>query len=151
MSSKPVHNKVSVGLAWGSPAAVITWALTTFIPAWHSGIPDTLARALPGFVGVAAYFWASWSAKDDSRFAVDARQLALEAARDLEQLMPQPAPTGAAWQSLEKLPGTGMALDPQQAPTDLHQPATGAGQPAPVNAYQAVRAHQPGTAGSMHP
>lgn len=36
----------------GSAAFALTWILTTFIPAFHNGLPTNLANFLPGFLGV---------------------------------------------------------------------------------------------------
>ena len=53
--SDPVSGKVIGGTGLGAAVGLATWALTTFIPAWHSGLPDQLATALPFVIGVLGY------------------------------------------------------------------------------------------------
>ncbi len=63
MAKQPISNKVAAGTLTGTAVTVLTWALTTYIPAWHSGIPSTLAALLPGLVGAVGYFAGGYMAK----------------------------------------------------------------------------------------
>jgi len=56
----PVSDKVGNGTLVGSAAALVSWALTYFIPAWHSGIPAPLQALIPGVVAAAGYFIAGY-------------------------------------------------------------------------------------------
>jgi hypothetical protein len=51
-----ISAKVGNGTAVGTAVGLVTWALTTFIPAWHTGIPVQLANVLPLVIGVIGYF-----------------------------------------------------------------------------------------------
>jgi len=63
VAKQPISNKVAAGTLTGGAVTVLTWALTTYIPAWHSGIPSTLAALLPGAVGALGYFAGGYMAK----------------------------------------------------------------------------------------
>jgi hypothetical protein len=52
----PVSQKVYGASGGATSLALVTWALTTYIPSWHSGIPPTLAPLLPGLIGVIGAF-----------------------------------------------------------------------------------------------
>jgi hypothetical protein len=47
----PISPKVYGAVSASSLLTFITWGLTTFVPAFHSGIPPALASLLPGIVG----------------------------------------------------------------------------------------------------
>jgi len=51
-----ISNKVGNGTLTGAAVALLTWALTYFIPAWHSGLPPAVGDLLPAAVGVIGYF-----------------------------------------------------------------------------------------------
>lgn len=63
MKRDPVSSKVSVGTLGGGALATITWALTTFVPAWHNGIPTQLQTFIPALLGIIGYFGAGYAAK----------------------------------------------------------------------------------------
>lgn len=52
----PISGKVANGTIGGTAVALITWALTYFIPAWQSGIPGPLQALLPGVLGAAGFY-----------------------------------------------------------------------------------------------
>lgn len=43
------------GAAIGAAAGLVTWALVTWVPAWHHGLPDPVAAALPFALGWAGH------------------------------------------------------------------------------------------------
>jgi hypothetical protein len=56
-----IETKVAAGSAATVVVGLLTWALTTFIPSWHSGIPADLLPFIPVAAGwltgsVAGYF-----------------------------------------------------------------------------------------------
>jgi len=55
-----VSAKVANGAVTGALVAAITWGLTYFIPAWHSGIPGPVGDALPAVAGLIAYYAGAW-------------------------------------------------------------------------------------------
>lgn len=55
--------KVSVGSLSGLALTGATWLLTTFIPAWHHGIPTDIQPLIPGILGVIGYFGGGYLAK----------------------------------------------------------------------------------------
>lgn len=125
----PVHNKLSVGGAGGSLLGAVTWALVTFIPAWHNGLPPQLVTALPVFVGLAGFAFSGWLAKDDTRFtaATPAREVELRLLELLAgQLPPKPlepaldpsggvvAPSAAAGYMQPGTMGHGLRLEQAQ-------------------------------------
>jgi hypothetical protein len=59
----PVSAKVSNGGLVGVAGLLITWGLTYFIPAWHSGIPPALAGIIPGALSVAGYLLGGYFSK----------------------------------------------------------------------------------------
>lgn len=63
LPSGPISPKVSGGTLAGLPAAIMTWILTTYIPAFHSGIPPQIQPLVPALVGVIGFFWAGYSSK----------------------------------------------------------------------------------------
>ena len=46
------YSKISAGTL----VAFITWALTTYVPAWHSGLPSAVSAFLPAVAGLIAVF-----------------------------------------------------------------------------------------------
>ena len=55
-----IETKVKVGTGAGFAVGAVTWALVAYVPAFHSGLPEPVADALPfvlAWVGhtVAAY------------------------------------------------------------------------------------------------
>lgn len=48
----PISQKVYGAAGGGGPLGLLTWALTTYIPAWHNGIPQSLQGLLPYVVGI---------------------------------------------------------------------------------------------------
>lgn len=61
--SGPISPKVSVGSLSGLALLGVTWLLTTFIPAWHNGIPTEIQPLIPGILGVIGYFGGGYLAK----------------------------------------------------------------------------------------
>lgn len=59
----PPSPKVSVGSLSGLALTGATWLLTTFIPAWHHGIPTDIQPLIPGMLGLAGYFGGGYLAK----------------------------------------------------------------------------------------
>jgi hypothetical protein len=59
----PISQKVYGASGGGLALGLVTWALTTFIPAWHSGIPVTLQPLIPALVGVVGAFLGGWLSK----------------------------------------------------------------------------------------
>lgn len=55
--------KVTVGSLSGGALAGVTWLLTTFIPAWHSGIPTQLQPVIPAILGLIGYFGGGYATK----------------------------------------------------------------------------------------
>lgn len=59
----PVSPKVSNGTLSGLAVSVVTWILTTYIPAFHNGLPTQVRDLLPALVGVIGYFGAGYLSK----------------------------------------------------------------------------------------
>lgn len=51
-SPAPVETKVAAAASSSTLTGIITWALVSFIPAWHNGLPAALAALLPYIVAV---------------------------------------------------------------------------------------------------
>jgi hypothetical protein len=50
--AKPViETKVAAGSATGIVTGLLSWALVSYIPAWHNGIPATLLPFIPAIAG----------------------------------------------------------------------------------------------------
>jgi len=45
-----IETKVAAGSAAGILTTLITWALVTYVPAFHTGLPPQLAALLPGAI-----------------------------------------------------------------------------------------------------
>jgi hypothetical protein len=58
-----ISSKVSAATLTGTATGALTWILTYFVPAWHHGIPSSLAQALPWLVGTAGAFGGGYAAK----------------------------------------------------------------------------------------
>jgi hypothetical protein len=90
----PISNKVASGTLTGAALTVLTWALTTYIPAWHHGLPATFAALLPGIVGAAGYYAGGYMAKHYPA-AGEITQAALKLLADAGLMPKPPDPPGA--------------------------------------------------------
>lgn len=90
--ARPVSAKVSVGALGGSAVSAITWILTTYIPAFHSGIPPTLQPVIPAILGVIGYFTTGYSAKHQA--TVEEIETAFQDAEKVISLFQGPLPLG---------------------------------------------------------
>ena len=104
-----ISNKVTTGTLSGLALLLITWALTTFIPAWHSALPAPVATVLPGVIAAAGYFSGGWTARHQAtvseieRAAADADAITAAITR-----MGHPvtaAPAGSSVRTPEPPPG----------------------------------------------
>lgn len=77
-----ISAKVSNGTLVGIVSSLLTWALTYYIPAWHSGIPPALAHVIPAVVGAGGYFIGGYRSRH--RATVEEVTTALD---DAEQLI----------------------------------------------------------------
>jgi hypothetical protein len=151
----PISQKVYGASGGGLALGLVTWALTTFIPAWHSGIPPTLQPLIPALVAVVGAFAGGWFSKH--RLTPQELQDAITFAKSIESIIhpatnvvtlsqghivtPEPSvpfdPTPGEPLPLDVVASappehrvsTGMYVDPNQLPQDLKDPATDAGQP----------------------
>jgi Na+/proline symporter len=69
----PIETKVAASAASGMLAGVITWILTTYVPAFHSGLPPALASFLPYIITLVASTLSGYLAPHTSRPAVSAQ------------------------------------------------------------------------------
>lgn len=67
--SAPVETKVKAGAAAGGLTGAVAWALVSFVPAFHNGVPQPVVDVLPfvlAWVGhVAAAYIAPHTARPD--------------------------------------------------------------------------------------
>lgn len=66
-STVPIENKVVAGSWVGTSTGMLTWALTTFVPPFHHGIPADLQSALPYIVAMVGGTAAAYLAKHTPR------------------------------------------------------------------------------------
>ena len=55
MNNNMTSSKFAISLA--SAVGVISWALISFVPYFHNGIPIAVSSAIPGVVVLAAHFF----------------------------------------------------------------------------------------------
>lgn len=92
-----ISGKVSNGSLSGIVVLTITWILTTYIPAFHSGIPPALAQLIPGLVGAAGYFGGGYLARHKA--TPDEIEAAIQDAIAVAKIVaPLPAAVAAAQQ-----------------------------------------------------
>jgi len=84
-----ISAKVGNGTLDGALLAAVTWGLTYFIPAWHSGIPGPVGDALPAIVGLVGYFGGGYLSTH--RATVQEVRAAVEEARQVLALEAGPA------------------------------------------------------------
>jgi hypothetical protein len=65
--SQPIETKVAAGGAVSALTGVITWVLTTYVPAFQNGLPAPLAAFLPYLVSVVAGTVAAYLAPHTNR------------------------------------------------------------------------------------
>jgi hypothetical protein len=61
--------KVTVGSLSGLALTGITWLLTEYIPAWHSGVPAQIQPLIPAILGVIGYFGGGYATKHPATLA----------------------------------------------------------------------------------
>lgn len=59
----PVSGKVANGTLGGGAVTLLVWALTYFIPSWHSAIPGGLETLLPGALGALGFYITGFASK----------------------------------------------------------------------------------------
>lgn len=65
----PVETKVKAGAAAGAVTGIVVWALVSYVPMFHNGVPQPVVDALPfilAWIGhTAAAYWAPHTARPD--------------------------------------------------------------------------------------
>lgn len=69
--SGPIETKTAAGSATVILSGIVVWALTTYIPAWHSGIPATIQSLIPVVVAAVLGGYAAWKAPHTHRPDLD--------------------------------------------------------------------------------
>jgi hypothetical protein len=68
----PIETKVIAGSSASAITGLITWALVTYVPAFHSGLPPSLAAVLPFAVATILGSISAYLAPHTPRAAVKA-------------------------------------------------------------------------------
>lgn len=66
-TTAPVETKTAASASVGVVIGAITWALVSYVPAFHAGLPPQLATFLAWIVPVVLGAAASWLAKHTTR------------------------------------------------------------------------------------
>ncbi len=62
-----VESKVKQGAAVGAATGVVVWALVSFVPTFHTGVPEPVVAVLPFALAWAGHTIAAYRAPHDSR------------------------------------------------------------------------------------
>lgn len=63
----PVETKVKAGAAAGAVTGLVVWALISFVPAFHTGVPEPVVAVIPVVLAWAGHVAASWLAPHTPR------------------------------------------------------------------------------------
>jgi hypothetical protein len=99
--SGPIEAKVVTSSWTAMVVGLVTWGLVTFIPAWHSGIPQPLATFLPLVIASISSTFVGYMTKHTPR-TEEVMKAAFDILSDpaiadqVEELMHQPTTTKSA-------------------------------------------------------
>jgi len=116
----PISQKVYGASGGGLALGLVTWALTTFIPAWHMGIPITLQPLIPALVAVVGAFLGGYLSKH--RITPQELQDAVNFSKSIESIIKPVTQVVTLGPGLPLLPELKMP-EPFKVPEPVRPPA----------------------------
>lgn len=120
----PVEQKVAAAAGGSTAVGLVTWILVTYIPAFSSGLPASLAALLPALLGTIGGFVSAYMARHTPR--TDEVMKAVVGAQ--YQAGITAVETGTAGSAYKQVAGTEAVIEPPAVAPPVQAPSV----PAPV-------------------